>query len=254
MKKITTALLCFLLVLGISGCSDNSKKEAGEQTSKDTLDLTQLNAKDIITIMQDSGIPITNIIVYDESTDPNKLLGRPDGYTSKINFADRRIAQSDPDNPKGGTIEVFSNHKDASERKDYVESVAKGILAQYHYLYENVYMRLDRDLTPEQAEEYETAFQAMQEGKKPAAITYSPSTLDEKMIYHGYTTSMPGSFMKIMDEDTTYYLSTNTKTFEINIGMKRKKYDWINDMDDGGVKEVFEKELKDIGLTLSELN
>ena len=46
------------------------------------------------------------------STDPNHLLGRQNGYTSKINWG--------PDG-NTGTIEVFPDQADAIARQDYIK-------------------------------------------------------------------------------------------------------------------------------------
>ena len=41
-------------------------------------------------------VPTASLVkVYTEDDDPNRLLGRPNGYTSKIAFADSRISNAD---------------------------------------------------------------------------------------------------------------------------------------------------------------
>lgn len=63
----------------------------------------------------------------------------------------------------GGSVEVFNNATDAEARYTYVEEVNKVMSAftQYLYLSDNILLRVDGDLTPEQAEEYRTAFEAL---------------------------------------------------------------------------------------------
>lgn len=137
-------LLCFVF----TGCSKEDKKEP-------------LTAEQIIAKMQESITTIDKVISYNEETDVNERLGRPNQYISKVNFSDSRIEQYDiEEDPTGGTIEVFQNNEDAQARYDYIEKVASNLsfTQQYMYLQDNVLMRIDFDLTPSQAEEYENVF------------------------------------------------------------------------------------------------
>lgn len=113
--------------------------------------------------LQEASLPIDNIIVYDEQTDWNKLLGRPNQYVSKVNFADTRLDQTDPENPNGGTIETFNNASDLNTRKIYNESVmnAYPIFKEYIFVNGNHILRLSYDLTNDQANEYKEAFMAI---------------------------------------------------------------------------------------------
>lgn len=143
-KKILLLLLVSGLLV-VSGCSSTND--------------TELTAEEIVEQLKESGLPIENEIIYTEETDPNDLLGRPNQYSSKVNFADDRIEQYDAEtDPVGGTVEVFESNKDAKERHDYIESVSEGVafLQEYMYLNGKVLLRVSYDLTPEQAEEYNT--------------------------------------------------------------------------------------------------
>lgn len=147
MKKIIWLLLISAIIV-ISGCSSAND--------------TEMTAEEIVTKLKESGLPIGNEIVYTEETDPNDLLGRPNQYTSKVNFADDRAEQYDVDeDPAGGTVEVFESSKDAKDRHDYIETISEGvsILQEYLYLHDKVFLRVSYDLTPEQAEEYNTNLQ-----------------------------------------------------------------------------------------------
>lgn len=121
-----------------------------------------MTAEEITNELKEKVPHISKIVVYNEETDTNKLLGRPNQYTSKTQFADDRISQDGVENNDalGGTIEVFNNETDMQKRKDYVESISSqaSMFAQYIYSKGNVLLRLEKDLTPEQAKEYETAF------------------------------------------------------------------------------------------------
>ena len=105
---------------------------------------------------------IGKIVVYTVETDLNELLGRPNQYTSKVQFADNRLSQEfvEENDAVGGTVEVFENEKDMNNRKEYIESISSqaSIFAEYTYSAGNALLRLDNELTPEQAKEYEEAF------------------------------------------------------------------------------------------------
>lgn len=175
MKKrfFVVLLLTVFMASLIGGCSSEASK----------IDITKMTSKEITQLLVDIGFPIENIIDYTAETDPNSLLGRPGAYVSKNNFADIRLEQPGytSDDPVGGTIEVFEKASDAKERYNYLTSMTSspGIFFQYSYLYKNVYLRLDGALTPEQAEEYETAFISLQNGELPSPITFevAPETV-----------------------------------------------------------------------------
>ncbi|MFE7595541.1 hypothetical protein [Streptomyces sp. NPDC057494] len=103
--------------------------------------------------------------VVTEDNDPNKLLGRPNQYTSKITFTDSRIKAEDVAGAEkgsvglGGAIEVFPTAADAQARADYIQSVTKGIpmLAEYDYVSGTTLVRVSHYLTPTQAADYKTA-------------------------------------------------------------------------------------------------
>lgn len=170
MKKIISlalaALACAAVFVGCgSGEAQQENNSTSEVSSEVQLSLSKMDASQITEYLKGKGLPITNEINYTEETDPNKLLGRPNQYTSKVNFADSRITEQYDieNNPVGGSIEVFTNSSDAIKRKEYVESIAQSVsfAAQYIYQYDNVVLRLAHELTPTQAEEYNTALKQL---------------------------------------------------------------------------------------------
>ena len=122
-----------------------------------------MTAEQMIVKMQADKLPINNYIVFDETTDLNKLLGRPNQYISKVNFADSRLEQEEGTDPNGGSIETFKNSGDLNIRKDHLDNVAKNmpVFTQYIFVNGNYLLRLSSDLTPEQAEEYKKAFMSI---------------------------------------------------------------------------------------------
>lgn len=119
-----------------------------------------LSAEDIAKELKDGGLPIGNVVVYTSETDANHLLGRPNQYISKVNFADTTVEQSDSSDPVGGSIETFNNAVDLKARKDYCEAISKSmpIFAQYYYVNGNYLLRIDNAVSPENAQKYADAF------------------------------------------------------------------------------------------------
>lgn len=142
-------------------------------TQNNTIDVSVENnktAEEIANELKTRISSVGNIVAYTEETDLNDLLGRPNQYTSKATFQDTRLEQINLNNeflteeerkePTGGTIEVFNNKDDMLNRKKYIESITSSISALSEYIYAegNVLLRLEHELTPEQAKEYEEAF------------------------------------------------------------------------------------------------
>lgn len=168
-RKLYLILLSVLVAVFLAGCSGSGGGSAAAET-KAKVDITKMTAAEIIQKYVDAGFPIANVIDYTAETDKNNLLGRPNQYTSKVNFADTRAKQpSDPGiSPVGGSIEVFNNAEDAQARNDYITPIAKvSMFSQYLYLYKNVFLRIDGALTPDQAAQYEVAFISLQNGDLP---------------------------------------------------------------------------------------
>lgn len=180
MKKIFSILLVVVVCCGlVVGCgkkeviSNTPKKEDAPQKQKEKQqeekgDITNMTAEQIITEFKNAGFPVGNIIVYTEETDENEMLGRPNGYTSKINFPDTRLEQYDATDPAGGSVEVFDNEADATKRREYIDALGKEMsaLSEYLYQYDNVLIRLSTELTPEQAGVYEAAFNCLKDGSE----------------------------------------------------------------------------------------
>lgn len=108
------------------------------------------------------GIALQNVVVLDEKTDSNNLLGRPGQYTSKVFFHDARH----PKTPESGddfegTVEMFATPADAKKRHDYIEEVTSGVpmFVQYQILRGNVLVRLPKAFTPSETAAYKAALE-----------------------------------------------------------------------------------------------
>lgn len=146
MKKL--GILTIMAFVFLVGCGDSKANT------------TPLSASQYIEKLKESGHPIGLVVDYTAETDPNELLGRPNQYTSKSNFADTTIEQLDPTDPDGGSVEVFKTKKDAENRKKYIDSIGESMpmLTEYNYINGTVLLRLSKSLTPDQAEKYKETF------------------------------------------------------------------------------------------------
>lgn len=179
MKRLISLVIMVMIVISLSGCgasntaastvASNSATVSAKQSTEATIATTTttiletaaakaLTAEQVIAKLQEAGLPITNVVVYDEKTDLNGKLGRPNEYTSKANFSDPAHEDDDKANPDN-TVEVFATEADAKTRADYVESVSKGTAwAQYIYQIGVYVLRIDYDVLPSDAQKYEDAF------------------------------------------------------------------------------------------------
>ncbi len=102
-------------------------------------------------------------VVFTTETDPNRLLGRPNGYQSKASSTDTRIpaeevtGTSEGAVERGGSVEVFANEQGAQRRMQFIQNLAAGLPAAVEYDYPSgpVLLRVSRSLTPAQAAEYQ---------------------------------------------------------------------------------------------------
>lgn len=177
MKKTLSILAMAILVGCFNGTSGSVPAASGNTaavgTSISQSSLTQmtiaqtaalpsaiiLNAEEFVEKLKAEGIEIVRTVSYTEETDANNLLGRPNQYTSKVNFAlkkDEVFEGEDPEN----TIEVFEKEADALARKKYVEGVSKNLSFATQYIYHNgVYvLRIDNQTTPKEARRIEEVF------------------------------------------------------------------------------------------------
>jgi hypothetical protein len=112
------------------------------------------------------GLPVRHMVVYTPATDPNHLMGRQGGYTSKVAWVDPRAVKAGAGNPAsdrggtefGGGIEVFPTAAGAKARYQYLRGFKPPFGDGYDYLSGAAILRLSQYLTPTQAHAYEAAF------------------------------------------------------------------------------------------------
>jgi hypothetical protein len=115
-----------------------------------------------------AGLPVRHLIVYTPVTDPNHLMGRQGGYTSKVAWQDPRAIKAGAGSPSsdpggtefGGGTDVFSTAADAQARYQYLRGFQAPFGDGYDYLSGTAILRLSQYLTPAQARAYKAAFTA----------------------------------------------------------------------------------------------
>ncbi len=169
--RFLSVLLLPMLVVGCGGGGDKTSSNAPAPKSSSTVTQNPPAAAEpktgaeVVAVLKAAGLPLTLTVDYDENTDKNKLLGRPNGYLDKIAFADSRIKKADVFDDDlgsvelGGSVEVFENHERAQARADYITSVTKDTpaLVEYDYVEGAVLLRLSKNFTPTQAKAYADA-------------------------------------------------------------------------------------------------
>lgn len=159
MKALALALLC-VLILGCSSSggaassasssatsslatSPSSAPTAAAVTTTATAKGPPLSGDEIAKSLKASLLGAADVVVHTDESDPNKLLGRPGQYVSKVNWK------------KGGaecSIEVFPDLEGAQKRVKYIDGIGKGasMLLQYTALHEakNAMIHCDHALTP----------------------------------------------------------------------------------------------------------
>lgn len=165
-------------VVLLAGCSSTGSTTASPSTSSESTSSVKAvpaEKSEAVTAQQAvanlaKSIPHLKLVrVYDEANDPNHLLGRPGGYTSKAAFSDSRVAGADVEGldkdaiERGGSVEVFRTEEEAKSRAKYIETIAKSMpsATEYHYIAGATLIRVSSLLTPDQAKDYEEGAKAL---------------------------------------------------------------------------------------------
>jgi hypothetical protein len=161
-RLLAVPVLAALLAAGCSSTAGQSST-AGSAASPPPV---ALDASGVVARLKAAKLPIGAVTVYTAATDPNHLLGRPNGYVSKSAFTDTRVSPADARDTSagsvdlGGSVEVFASSADARARKAYIAAVDKSapiVGTEYDYVSGEVLLRVSQVLTPTQAAAYQKA-------------------------------------------------------------------------------------------------
>ncbi|MEU7842672.1 hypothetical protein AB0B39_17110 [Micromonospora sp. NPDC049114] len=129
---------------------------------------TPLTAEQVLANLTAAKLGLTKGAVQDEDTDPNDLLGRPNGYLSR---ASADLPGGDPEAEKFGidrglVVEVFAAAADVDRRSEYIQTALKSapiLGTEYHYRADNgrVLVRVSGKVKPTAAKKIEAAVSAM---------------------------------------------------------------------------------------------
>lgn len=103
----------------------------------------------------EASLAVDDIVIYDENTDPNGILGRPTKYIAKGSFL-----YPGCDDEYAGTIEIFANKDDLDTREKYLDEIYDIYPLNRKYMYKIglALFRLNFDVVPSEAEKYEEIF------------------------------------------------------------------------------------------------
>jgi hypothetical protein len=129
-----------------------------------------LDAKAVFDRLAAAGLPVTNAVPIDTSTDPDKLLGHAGGYTSRLSFT---VPGGNPKADqygigRGGVIEVFANAADAKRRADRLRK-DRGSRDEHQYLAGSILVRLVGGVDRTLADKFRTAVAAVEKAAVPPA-------------------------------------------------------------------------------------
>lgn len=163
MKRLLAVAAAGVLSVGLVACGSSNNQETSNGSTSPTTSTpapTPSNAEQVIAGLKAQGLPVTLSIVYNEKTDPNEKLGRPNGYTSKASFT---IPQGDKSADKGsvdagGSVEMFESEPDAKQRGEYIQTTQKSMNglagSEYSYVAGGALLRLTPKLTSTEAAKY----------------------------------------------------------------------------------------------------
>ena len=168
MRHTRTATLVVAGLLALTACSgsdDTSSSTEAGQSAADSKQAAPVDAKQVIASLAEKISSAKPATVYTAATDPNNLLGRPGGYTSKADFTDDRAKPKlDDEVQNGGSVEVFDDPAAAEDRAKSIADILKAAKifgTEYHYVNGGVLLRVSGALTPDQAAEYEAALKTL---------------------------------------------------------------------------------------------
>lgn len=170
-KKMLLLVIACILVIGLAGCGEKKEADKPKPKPKKPYAATDIMKK----LKKDYKMPIVQEVTYTEKTDPNQLMGRPDQYTSKCAWNDKRDKEhvdwvNNPENKeKDGvecTIEVCDKKSQAKDRDKYLRNVVKNmpmLNRQYIYYCDRAVMRVSFNVIPKEAKKYQKAFEKIVE-------------------------------------------------------------------------------------------
>ena len=156
---------------------------------------------EILTAMIAEGAPIDNdkLQDFDETTDPNGLLGTLGSYTSKTDFGCPGYAKDSQGYYVGGTLEVFEEEQQATNRYNYLAAVySSGAVSIDVHLYQrgSTVFRTSLSLKDDESRALLAAFESVvpgttlalnplpEEVEEPITVTNAPEPAESTAGLH----------------------------------------------------------------------
>lgn len=110
-----------------------------------------LAADEICSALLKDGMPVRTFYRYTADSDPDGLLGKPNGYTSRADFEDSESGEL------RGIVEVFPDNASATLRLTSLATLDKSgdTASEQRYRYDNVLLRLPAAFSAEKCLAYE---------------------------------------------------------------------------------------------------
>lgn len=169
MRRLTLLAPAALLVAVLAACSSNAPSKPAPAAATPTATSASpspsapaMDAKTVVDRLQAAGLPVSNVVVQTEASDPNHLLGRPNGYTSRASFdlpggnANAQAGDSD----RGGAVEVWPDAAAAKARSAYIQGQLKAnpmLGTEYDYINGGALLRITGLVVPSTAQTFQAA-------------------------------------------------------------------------------------------------
>ena len=179
MRRFVLAAISLSFI--VAGCGGSSHQRAtktlieskvGGATAPTIVLHHRVTATSVATAMIDRGVPARIAFTWTAANDPNKLLGRQGGYTSKVSLQDRRLpkvpnflAKTASSTDGGAALECYPIGRGALLRYRTLKTLLGTVIGDgydydYDYVSGSCVLRLTSDLVPTQAHQYRHAFEA----------------------------------------------------------------------------------------------
>lgn len=170
-RIVSLSVLC---VVALAGCSSAAESPAPAASSVATTPSSAaeisptptptapLTATELAKQIKADVSTVTKIVTITEDNDPNKLLGRPNGYIDAAVIYDKGgDCRGSMGADCGATIEVWPTAADATARSEYIQKLLKDTPAfgtEYHTVSGAALLRVAGAVKPSTAKLYAAAF------------------------------------------------------------------------------------------------
>jgi len=116
----------------------------------------QLDAQQLYADLQKKKLPVSDGTAVTADTDPDGQLGKPGGYTSRVDFLDTSLAQPGTawSLANGGAIEVFASDQDARKAMKALDAANQSNPTEHDTLAKTVILRLSLNVAADQQSSY----------------------------------------------------------------------------------------------------